>query len=172
MFARLLMHRVAFGSLFAVVASATLAAQLGGKPVSGGNPTPGTAQPPPPNLADRITVTGCLRRAPEKSNAVTTESPAGAAAVESSDANVVSDDRFVLANAGRIAAVPPDTGGSSLARSAPAPTYRLEGLDSQFSPFLEMKVEVSGELKPRVTGSPGVSPTLLVEFVQKVASRC
>ena len=171
MVARLLIGRVALGSLIAFLASVTLAAQLGGKPVSGGNPTPGTPQPQPPNLSDRITVTGCLRRAPAKTASATTESSATAIA-DNGDPNLVSDDRFVLANAERIAAVPPDTGGSSLARSAPAPTYRLEGLDSQFSPFLEMKVEISGEIKPRVSGSPGVSPTLLVEFVQKVATRC
>ena len=42
-----------------------VSAQGGGKPVSGGNPTPGTAQPDPPNLSDRITVTGCLQPAPK-----------------------------------------------------------------------------------------------------------
>ena len=53
-----------------------------------GNPTPGTAQPDPPNLADRITLTGCVQAAPGRS----------ASAV---DENTPSDTRFILTNAER-----------------------------------------------------------------------
>jgi hypothetical protein len=147
-------------SLIALVAASTIVAtaQTGGKPVSGGNPTPGTAQPDPPNLADRITVTGCLQPAPTID------------ATSNPDANTPGDTRYVLASAQRVNRLPPGTGGSELAKKANSRTYRLEGLESQFSPFVNTKVEISGEIKPR--SSDGTAPTLLVEFVQKINPRC
>ena len=152
------MRRVAIGTLVAVLASVTLAAQIGGKPVSGGNPTPGTPQPAPPDLRDRMTLVGCLQGAAQ-------------ATADKPDANTPRDDRFVLANAQRVERVPPDTGGSPLTRNASAATYRLEGIDSQFSPFVDMKVEISGEIKPRTSTTTGPQ-ILLVEFVQKISTRC
>lgn len=136
-------------------------AQIGGKPFSGGNPTPGTAQPDPPNLSDRITMSGCLQSA-----------PTSAASSEPPDANTPSDARFVLASAQRIDRLPPDTGGSALAANTKSNTYRLEGIDSQFSPFVNMKVEVSGEVKSDSSAETGKPPILLVEFIQKTASTC
>ncbi len=136
-------------------------AQGGGKPFSGGNPTPGTAQPDPPNLRDRITMSGCLQSAPKS-----------AASLEPPDANTPSDARFVLAGAQRVDRLPPDTGGSALAANAKNSTYRLEGIDSQFSPFVNMKVEVSGEVKSNSSAEAGIPPILLVEFIQKTASTC
>jgi hypothetical protein len=65
--------------------------------------------------------------------------------------------------------VPPGTGGSAAATTASSKTYRLEGIDSQFSPFVGAKVEISGEVKGPATGSP---PTLLVGFVQRIAGKC
>ena len=150
------------GVLVALITVATMAAaaQVGGKLVSG-NPTPGTEQPAPPNLADRITLTGCLRPAPKNTQ---TEGP---------DANAPSDARFVLANAERVNRVPPGTGGSAqTTTAAPARSYRLSGIDSQFSPFVDTKVEISGEIKAGSNDSASPSPTLLVEFVQKLASSC
>ena len=159
------MHRVIWTSgLIAFVAASSLVvgAQIGGKPISGGNPTPGTPQPDPPNLSDRITVGGCLQAAPK--SAANSEPP---------DANTPSDARFVLSSAQRIDRLPPDTGGSALAANTKSSTYRLEGIDSQFSPFVNTNVEVSGEIKPRAPGDDTRSaPTLLVEFVQKIASTC
>lgn len=136
-----------------------VSAQSGGKPVSGGNPTPGTAQPDPPNLSDRITVTGCLQPAPK--SAVSGETP---------DANAPSNARFVLSSAKRVDRLPPGTGGSDVAAKTNSATYRLEGIDSQFSPFVNARVEVSGEIKPPVEKAS--APTLLVEFIQKTASTC
>lgn len=136
-------------------------AQIGGKPFSGGNPTPGTAQPDPPNLSDRITMSGCLQSA-----------PTSAASSEPPDANTPSDARFVLASAQRIDRLPPDTGGSALAANTKSNTYRLEGIDSQFSPFVNMKVEVSGEVKSDSSAETGKPPIVLVEFIQKAASTC
>jgi hypothetical protein len=143
-----------------VVATMAVAAQVGGKPVSG-NPTPGTEQPAPPNHADRITLTGCLRPAPKSAQ---TEAP---------DSNAPSDARFVLANAERVDRVPPGTGGSSqTATAASSRSYRLSGIDSQFSPFVDTKVEISGEINAVSTDPTGTAPTLIVEFVQKLASSC
>jgi hypothetical protein len=149
--------------VFVAVSTSAISAQIGGKPVSGGNPTPGTPQPDPPNLSDRITVSGCLKPAPK--SGTTSESP---------DDNTPSDTRFVLSRAQRVDRLPPDTGGSELAAKTSSSTYRLEGLDSQFSPFVDAKVEVSGEVKPHSSSEAATSkaPTLLVEFIQKTASAC
>jgi hypothetical protein len=148
------------GAVIAFLAASCLVvgAQSGGKPVSGGNPTPGTAQPDPPNLPDRITLTGCLQSAPK----VEGESRP--------DANTPMDTRYVLSSAQRIDRLPPGTGGSELAKRTSSGTYRLEGIEAQFSPFVNTKVEISGEVKPLSGG--GKPPTLVVEFVQKLESRC
>jgi len=118
-----------------------------------GNPTPGTEQPEPPRVADRIAVTGCLQVAP------------GAGAAPASAATTPASDRFVLRDARKDGRTPPDTGTSSAAASASS--YRLEALDSQLSPFLDTRVELSGEVK-----GPADAPVLLVEFVRRVASGC
>jgi hypothetical protein len=142
----------------------TVVAQGGGRPVSGGNPTPGTAQPDPPDLSDRITVTGCLQHAPTT-----------AAGSETPDSNTPSNLRYVLSSAKRVDRLPPGTGGSSLAVKTNSAIYRLEGIESQFSPFVNSRVEVSGEVKPPAADKAASdigSPVLLVEFVQKTASTC
>jgi hypothetical protein len=157
------MRRAELLAAVALVVSATAiaTAQIGGKFVSGGNPTPGTEQPAPPNVADRITLTGCMRPAP---------TPPGVP--QTPDANTPTNSRFVLANATRVDRVPADTGGSPLATAASGATYRLEGIESQFSPFVDTKVEISGEVKPSDANAPTISPMLLVEFVQKIAATC
>ena len=149
-------RNAALAGIAAVVVCAAIAsAQGGGKPVTG-NPTPGTAQPEPPNFADRVTFVGCLQ--PVRSSATTP--------VES---NTPSNSRFELAKAERVDRVPPGTGGSAPAASASAKTYRLEGIESQFSPFVGAKVEISGEIKESANANP---PTVIVEFVQKLAAKC
>ena len=127
-----------------------------------GNPTPGTPQPDPPNLADRITLTGCVQTATEGSGA------------RRSDANSPNDSRFVLTKAERKNVVPPDTGTSSVATGPASPTYRLSAIDSQLSPFVGTKVEISGEVLASTPASESAAkvPTLQVEFVQKLASTC
>jgi hypothetical protein len=149
------------GVLIALAAAspAAASAQVGGKPVIGGNPTPGTTQPDPPNLSDRITLSGCLQRAPKGANAV------------AADANTPSDSRFVLSGAARVEKVPAGTGESDLAKKASGGSYRLEGLDSIFSPFVGTKVEISGEVKAIAAGG-ATTPTLVAEFVRKINNRC
>lgn len=154
----------------ALLAASTLtgAAQVGGKLIVGGNPTPGTEQPEPPNLADRVTLTGCLQTAPVRRGA-SSDAPVSAP-TSPADANTPSDTRFTLANAERIDRVPAGTGGSPAASGGSSRSYRLFGIESQFSPFVGTKVEISGEIKP---GADATSPpTLIVEFVQKLASTC
>jgi hypothetical protein len=139
----------------ALIASSIVSAQIGGKPVTG-NPTPGTAQPDPPNLADRITVVGCLQTVARRADAA------------SADPNAPSNSRFELTKAERVDRVPVGTGGSPATVGASSKSYRLEGIDSQFSPFVGAKVEISGEIKP-ASANP---PTLLVGFVQRLAAKC
>jgi hypothetical protein len=138
------------------ISAALVSAQGGGKPVTG-NPTPGTAQPDPPNLADRVTFVGCLQ--PIRSSAA-------------ADANTPTNSRFELTSVARVDRVPAGTGGSPAAASASSKTYRLEGIDSQFSPFVGAKVEISGEIKPSSAAEQTAPPTLLVEFVQRIAATC
>jgi hypothetical protein len=153
------MLRAALAVLVTIVAlNAIASAQIGGKPVTG-NPTPGTAQPDPPNLADRVTFVGCLQ-------------PVTRRADPSADANTPSNARFELTGVARVDRVPAGTGGSPAAASASSKTYRLEGIDSQFSPFVGAKVEISGELTPSSAAEKTAPPTLLVEFVQRIAATC
>jgi hypothetical protein len=155
--------RVSLGGALVLLAALTAgaAAQSGGKP-SKGNPTPGTPQPDPPNLADRITLTGCVQGAPSRTGTTGPNTPSSA--------------RFVLTSAEREKTVPAGTGGSDLTVKTSSRTYRLEGIESQLSPFLGAKVQISGEVKPAAPGSAGEkesnAPALLVEFVQKIAPSC
>jgi hypothetical protein len=137
-----------------VALSAVTAAQGGGKPATG-NPTPGTAQPDPPNPAERITFVGCLQRA---RNATSASAPAA-------DPNAPSNLRFELTNVAPKADSPPATSASSKA-------YRLEGIDSIFSPFVGSKVEITGEVKPPANAEKSAPPTLVVEFLQRIAAKC
>jgi hypothetical protein len=120
-----------------------------------GNPTPGTPQPEPPNVADRVTVSGCLRLAP------------GAGAAPASAATTPASNRFILGDAKKDGRVPPDTGTSPAAAAAAAAVYTLEALESQLSPFVDTRVELSGEVKGTAD-----APLLLVEFVRKIAAKC
>jgi hypothetical protein len=139
-------YRLGALSLMALMAS-TVTAQQPPTGIRTGNPTAGTAQPEPPNLADRITLTGCVQRAPQ---------PAAAAAAAP---NTPSDSRFVLTNAKKNTA-------------AEAVTYRLEAMDSQLSPFLGAQVEMSGEVKATDAAAPNRSAVLRVQIVRKVAPVC
>jgi hypothetical protein len=137
------------------------AAQIGGKPVTG-NPTPGTQQPDTPNLADRVTLTGCLRLASRNGS--------GSSAV---DGNTVVNFRFELTDAERQNNLPADTGGSPAAAAVAGRAYRLAAIESQLSPFVGTKVEISGEILSRPDQSPqAAAPTLQVEFVQKLSASC
>src|SRR3989442_15016708 len=74
-----------------------------------GNPTPGTPQPDPPNLAHRITLVGCVQKADSKTSPGL---PRAESRGTSNDPNTPSDARFVLARAERKEIVPPGTGTS------------------------------------------------------------
>ena len=132
-----------------------------------GNPTPGTPQPDPPNLADRITVAGCVELAAGQN--------AGGRGAVPVDPNSPSDSRFVLTKAERKDVVPPGTGTSKVAAAAKSRTFRLSAIDTQLAPFVGTKVEISGEILPATGKSEGPNagaPALQVEFVQKLAPNC
>ena len=78
------------------------------------------------------------------------------------------NNRFVLNDVKKDAKVSPDTGTSAAAAASAATFYRLEALESQLTPFLNTRVELSGGVKPPLNGSP----VLLVEFVRKIARKC
>src|SRR5437867_12509183 len=90
--------------ILVVSASTTLGLSAQGTGRLTGNPTPGTPQPDPPSLADRITLTGCVRWA----------APDGRGSIAVQELNTFSSSTFVLASASRVARVPPGTGTSDL----------------------------------------------------------
>jgi len=132
-----------------------------------GNPTPGTPQPEPPNMADRIPLTGCIELADNKRAA------GGATAA---DPDSPSASWYMLTKAERKKVVPKGTGTSAAAAKLKSRTYRLNVIDSQLSPFVGTKVEISGEVEPSTpsadSGADAKTPILQVEFVQKVAPTC
>ena len=124
-----------------------------------GNPTPGTPQPDPPNLADRITLTGCVRSA----------MPDGRGSVPGQEQNTLSSSTFVLANSARVMRVPAGTGTSDSAKKSASQTYRLSALNSALVPFVGARVEISGEIDDHpVSGGPTQAPILNVGFVQRL----
>jgi hypothetical protein len=153
--------------LLCLLSVSTTAQFAGGKRRVGDSPTPGTPQPAPPNLTDRVTFTGCLRAAEKAGN--------GSQPI-ATDPNTPSDARYVLTNAERQNIVPAGTGGSALAAKASSGTYRLEAIDAQLSPFVGSKVEISGQIKSASTAAASKvqssNPTLQVEFVQRIAGSC
>jgi hypothetical protein len=160
---RRLVTTIVFLCVLSVAAGAQL---LDGKRRVGDSPTPGTPQPEHPNLADRVTLTGCVQPATARSGQQT--GPA--------DPNTPSDSRYVLTSAERQNIVPAGTGGSPLTAQTSSRTYRLEAIDAQLSPFVGTKVEISGQIKSVSTPATGDTsssePTLQVEFVQKIAATC
>ena len=156
-----------FGALVALLVAGTLAIAAQQPPgAKTGNPTPGTPQPEPPNLADRVTLTGCVQ--------ANTETGPGRGAA-SKDPNDPSESRFVLTKAERKNVVPAGTGTSNVAATSSSSSYRLRAIDSQLSPFVGTRVEISGEIlpsPPRTAGAASSVPILQVEFVQKVAPTC
>ena len=124
-----------------------------------GNPTPGTQQPDPPNLADRITLTGCVRWA----------APDGRGSIPTQELNTLSTSTFVLSNAARVARVPPGTGTSDAAKKSAGQTYRLSALNSALVPFVGARVEISGEIDDRPPPDGAAqTPILNVGFVQRL----
>jgi hypothetical protein len=118
-----------------------------------GNPTPGTPQPEPPNLADRVTVTGCL----------------GRIAPPTADPNAYGDNRFALTDVKKAERTMPGTATSAVATAPLAARYRLAAIDSMLTPFVDTRVELSGEI---ISPADGNGQALKVEFIQKTAAKC
>ena len=150
---RLPFHVVAIFSL----SMAALTAQGTGRLT--GNPTPGTPQPDPPKLADRITVTGCVQWATANGRGV----------VPADELNAPSDSKFLLINAAREERVPPGTGTSDAAKQSTSKMYRLSALNGALVPFVGSRVEISGEVEDRLPADgSSQTPILTVGFVQRV----
>jgi hypothetical protein len=132
-----------------------------------GNPTPGTPQPEPPNPAERITLTGCIEPADNKR---------AAEGASVGDRDSPSASGYMLTKAARRKVVPEGTGASAAAAKLKSRTYRLNAIDSQLSPFVGTRVEISGEVEPSTPNADNKAdaktPILRVEFVQKVAPMC
>ncbi|MGH9147947.1 MAG: hypothetical protein ACRD1Q_14645 [Vicinamibacterales bacterium] len=160
-----MIRSVATIALLGLVTAGASAQLVDGKRRTG-SPTPGTPQPEPPNLADRVTLMGCVQTAARSQ-------PSGSG---QTDPSAPSDSRYQLTNAERQNNVPAGTGGSPLTAKASSRTYRLEAIDAQLSPFVGTKVEISGEIKLASQPASGETrandPTLVVEFVQKIAATC
>ena len=145
--------------ILAVSALTTLGLSAQGTGRLTGNPTPGTPQPDPPNLADRIALTGCVRWAAAD----------GRGSVPAQELNTPSSSTFVLINATRVTRVPPGTGTSDSAKKPVGQTYRLSAVNSVLVPFAGARVEISGEIDdrpPRDGAAP--APILNVGFVQRL----
>ena len=130
-----------------------------------GNPTPGTPQPDPPKLADRITAVGCVRFASPQGQ--------GRGAVPAGELNLLSNSTFILTDAAREGRVPPGTGTSEVAKTTKSRTYRLSAINSALLPFVGARVEISGEVQASASpdDNPQV-PILQVGFVQRIAKTC
>ena len=153
------MRRVLLCVGLTLCATAFSAAQA--PPPLRGNPTPGTAQPEPPKPADRIALSGCVVRVE------------GAAATF--DANTPSDTRYLLTGAKREKRLPAGTGTSPAAAAVTGDRFRLAGIEGAISPFVDTRVEVSGQIEPpteEAAKSTTALPVLRVEFVRKLASTC
>ena len=145
-----------------VMIVAALGAQLAAQGTGrlSGNPTPGTPQPDPPNLADRITLTGCVRWA----------APSGRGSVPARELNMPSTSTFILTDAVRETRVPAGTGTSDAAKKSASRTYRLLALNSALVPFVGGRVEISGEVENSpARGDSPQAPLLTVGFVQRLA---
>lgn len=142
-------------ALVLVFMGALLSAQQDQRTISPstGNPTPGTPQPEPPVLADRVAVTGCVIRVSEAGGGP----------------SAFGDTRFVLTNVKKEGRVPAGTGTSAIAKSPLAARYRLAAIDSFIIPFVGARVQLSGEI---VQPSEGKGDTLLVAFIQRTTGKC
>lgn len=138
-------------AVIAVVSVLGLAAQQPATAQNGTNSSPG-----------RVTVTGCVQRAPA--------SPVGTSGSVGASAN---DTKFLLSNATN-AKTSADIASSSMASSS---SYRLDADDAKLTPHVGHKVEITGTIDMEAkspAGSPSASaaPRLKVDTVQMIASSC
>jgi hypothetical protein len=147
------------------------------------SPTPQTAAPapqttPPPQATPsstdkKITLTGCLKAAPQAAGDVNTASPTGTAGSATSAATGTSgttaaptDAKFVLTGA---SAAPGDTASA-------APTYRLIANPAALGAHVGKKLELVGSIDPSSTADPkdpsASAPAFRVESGKIVAASC
>jgi hypothetical protein len=130
-------------------------------------PTPQSSTPP--STDKKITLTGCLKAAPQASSDVNTASATGTAGSATSTATGTSGtptDKFVLTGA---SAAPGDTASA-------APTYRLIANPTALSAHIGKKLELVGSIDPTSTAAPNdpsaSAPAFRVESGKIVAASC
>ena len=163
--------------MFATVVSVATVGMMAQQP-----PTPQTAPAPqttpapqatPSSTDKKITLTGCLKAAPQSASDVNTASPTGTAGSATSAATGTSgttaapaDAKFVLTGA---SASPGDTASA-------APTYRLIANPAALSAHVGKKLELVGSLDPSSTADPkdpsASAPAFRVESGKIVAASC
>jgi len=125
-----------------------------------GNPTPGTEQPKPPDPADRVTFTGCLKQV--------------IAEISPGEANTPSDSHFVLSEARREKKDPAGSGAASSSLPASS-TYRLFGIDSVMASLAGSRVKISGDflgVSGAENGQGAATPVLRVLYAERLAKSC
>jgi len=146
-------------------------------PAPQATPAPQTTPTPPsasPSSTDKkITLTGCLKAAPQAASDVNTASPTGTAGSATSTATGTSgttaaptDAKFVLTSA---SASPADTASA-------AATYRLIANPAALGAHVGKKLELVGSIDPTSTADPkdpsASAPAFRVESGKIVAASC
>jgi hypothetical protein len=135
--------------------------------------TPAPQATTPTSTEKKITLTGCLKAAPQAAGDVNSASPTGTAGSATSAATGTSgtaaapiDAKFVLTGA---SASPGDTPSA-------APTYRLIANPAALSAHVGKKLELVGSIDPSSTADPkdpsASAPAFRVESGKIVAASC
>ena len=129
---------------------------------------PPSSQTPSSSSADKVTLTGCIERSSASSSPTGTSGTAGASSASS-------ETKFILNTAPSSSS----TAGTSGTASASAKSYRLDADDSQLTPHVGHKVEITGTVQGGAsassatsTGSTTNAPKLKVDSVKMIASSC
>ena len=129
---------------------------------------PPSSQTPSSSAADKVTLTGCIERSSASSSPTGTSGTAGASSASS-------ETKFILNTAPSSSS----TAGTSGTASASAKSYRLDADDSQLTPHVGHKVEITGTVQGGAsassatsTGSTTNAPKLKVDSVKMIASSC
>jgi len=139
------------------------------------SPKPATPQAAPSSSDKKITVTGCLKAAPQAASDVTSATPKGTAGsttatpTGTAGATDPATAKFVLTGA---SASPSD----STAESAATQTYRLIANPTALTEHVGKKLELVGTIDPTSTAAPNdpsaAAPALRVESGKIVAASC
>lgn len=156
------MKRIHSGIFAAIVCAAAVSVSAQSTP-----PPAGDQAQPSADASKKITVTGCVERAPEggTSAGAPTGTPTGTSGAASAS-------KFVLKN---VTSASADTAGTSGSASAAiASSYNLDAEDSKLTPHVGHKIEVTGTVDEKPMGgmSRSAAAKLKVESVKMIAATC